>query len=566
MKPYPFLQNSTTSSIFGALQFITRERQQDIGDFDQLTKRVYTLEQTGGGGGGGTVVWGSITGTLSFQTDLQSALNGKLSTTGTAATVATISGLISAGTNVTITGSGTSGSPYVINSTGGGGGSGTVTSVSFTDGSTNAIYTVTGSPITTSGTITNTLKTQTANTVFAGPSTGAAAQPTFRALVAADVPTLNQNTTGTAANVTGTVAIGNGGTGQTTQQAALNALAATVTSGSYLRGNGTNVVMSAIQAADVPTLNQNTTGTASNVTGTVAILNGGTGQTTQQNAINALAGGTTSGSYLRGNGTNITLSAIQAADVPTLNQNTTGTAANVTGTVAIGNGGTGQTTQQAAINALAGAVTSGSYLRGNGTNITMSAIQAADVPTLNQNTTGTAASVTGTNVVTNTNLAQMAANTIKGNNTGATANAADLTATQATAMLNNFTSTLKGLVPASGGGTTNFLRADGSWAAPPSGGGGGGGGASYASTVIDFGTTPTDDTSFTITNVSITPSSIINPFVIVGTTTNNTTDDHRWAAISWRMSAEAQTGQFVLYVSCTSGLCTGQFNLQYSYI
>jgi len=48
---------------------------------------------------------------------------------------------------------------------------------------------------------------------------------TFRAVVAADIPTLNQNTTGTAGNVTGTVAIANGGTGQTTATAAFNALA-----------------------------------------------------------------------------------------------------------------------------------------------------------------------------------------------------------------------------------------------------------------------------------------------------------------------------------------------------
>ena len=93
---------------------------------------------------------------------------------------------------------------------------------------------------------------------------------------------------GNAANVTGTVAIANGGTGQTTQQAAINALAGASTSGQYLRGNGTNVVMSAIQAADVPTLNQNTTGTASNVTGTVAIANGGTGSTTASDARTAL--------------------------------------------------------------------------------------------------------------------------------------------------------------------------------------------------------------------------------------------------------------------------------------
>jgi hypothetical protein len=56
-------------------------------------------------------------------------------------------------------------------------------------------------------------------------------------------------------------------------------------------------------------------------------------------------------------------------------------------------GGTGGTTAQTGMNTLAGAVTSGQYLRGNGTNVVMSAIQAADVPTLNQNTTGSSGSV-----------------------------------------------------------------------------------------------------------------------------------------------------------------------------
>jgi len=60
----------------------------------------------------------------------------------------------------------------------------------------------------------------------------------------------------------------------------------------------------------------------------------------------------------------------------------------------IANGGTGATTRQAAMDALAGAVTSGSYLRGDGTDVVMSAIQVADVPTLNQNTTGSAATLT----------------------------------------------------------------------------------------------------------------------------------------------------------------------------
>lgn len=47
----------------------------------------------------------------------------------------------------------------------------------------------------------------------------------------------------------------------------------------------------------------------------------------------------------------------------------------------------------------------------------------------------------------------------------------ELTGTQATSLLNVFTSTLNGLAPLSGGGTTNFLRADGTWAAPSGGGG-----------------------------------------------------------------------------------------------
>ena len=69
---------------------------------------------------------------------------------------------------------------------------------------------------------------------------------------------------------------------------------------------------------------------------------------------------------------------------------------------------------------------------------------------------------------TNAKLANMPANTIKGNNTGSLADPLDLTTAQATAMLDAFTSGLKGLTPASGGGTVNFLRADGSWAVPPS--------------------------------------------------------------------------------------------------
>ena len=63
---------------------------------------------------------------------------------------------------------------------------------------------------------------------------------------------------------------------------------------------------------------------------------------------------------------------------------------------------------------------------------------------------------------------------IKGRSTAGTGDVEDLTGTQATALLDNFTTAAKGLAPASGGGTANFLRADGTWAAPAAGGAPGG--------------------------------------------------------------------------------------------
>ena len=55
--------------------------------------------------------------------------------------------------------------------------------------------------------------------------------PIFRPIAVSDIPTLNQNTTGTAANVTGTVAIANGGTNATTASGARINLGATTIGG-----------------------------------------------------------------------------------------------------------------------------------------------------------------------------------------------------------------------------------------------------------------------------------------------------------------------------------------------
>ena len=109
-------------------------------------------------------------------------------------------------------------------------GSGTVTSVGL---ALPAIFSVTGSPVTGSGTLTGALAAQSANLVWAGPSSGSAASPTFRSLVYNDFPTsaaaagtypkvtINAQgiVTGTASqitlttDVTGVLPLANGGTG-----------------------------------------------------------------------------------------------------------------------------------------------------------------------------------------------------------------------------------------------------------------------------------------------------------------------------------------------------------------
>lgn len=105
------------------------------------------------------------------------------------------------------------GVPSCITTPGAGGGSGTVTSVAATV--PGVLFSLAGSPITTSGTLAFSLLTQTANTVLAGPTSGVPATPTFRSLVTTDIPTLNQNTTGTAADLSATLSVAHGGTNLT---------------------------------------------------------------------------------------------------------------------------------------------------------------------------------------------------------------------------------------------------------------------------------------------------------------------------------------------------------------
>lgn len=164
-----------------------------------------------------------------------------------------------------------------------------------------------------------------------------------------------KNTVSLTNGVNGTLPVTNGGTGASTASGARTNLGLVIGT-DVLAPNG-----SAANLTSFPTLNQNTTGTASNVTGTIAVANGGTGATTASGARTNL-GLVIGTDVLAPNG-----SAASLTSFPTLNQNTTGTASNVTGTVAIANGGTGQTTAVAAFDALAPTTTKGDLIVNNGT-------------------------------------------------------------------------------------------------------------------------------------------------------------------------------------------------------
>ena len=191
---------------------------------------------------------------------------------------------------------------------------GTVTSVSGTG--TISGLTLTGT-VTSSGNLTlggtlsvlaSNFASQTAATFLAAPN-ALAGVPTFRVIVAADIPTLNQNTTGTASNVTGVVAIANGGTASTTAAGALSNL------GGYPSSNPSGYTSNTGTVTSVAALTLGTTGT--DLSSTVA-----TGTTTAVITLNV----PTASAANRG--------ALSAADWTTFNNKTsnTGTVTSVSGT------------------------------------------------------------------------------------------------------------------------------------------------------------------------------------------------------------------------------------------
>lgn len=134
-----------------------------------------------------------------------------------------------------------------------------------------SIFTVSNSPVTTTGTLTATLASQTANTVFAAPN-GSAGAPSFRTLVANDIPSLDA-----AKITTGTLPVSRGGTGVTS-----------LTANGVVTVNGTGDGLVSTHLTDGQIMIGNTSGAPTAATLTagsgISITNAGGSITISQNA------------------------------------------------------------------------------------------------------------------------------------------------------------------------------------------------------------------------------------------------------------------------------------------
>jgi len=301
--------------------------------FNEVDNVLYYGKGTGGAGGSATTIE-AIGGNGAFV-----GLTGTQTITG----AKTFSGTVALGSSATATtqtaGNNTTSvaTTAFVQAAMSGAGLGTVTSVALTAPS---FISVSGSPITTAGTIALSLASQTANQVFAAPN-GSNGTPTFRSLVAADIPALSYLPT-SGGTVSGSLTV----TGDLT------------INGTTTNINSTNLVVEDknIVLGDVTTPSD-TTADGGGIT-----LKGATDKTF--NWVNANQAWTSSESirlnpqkgFFLLNGTkgfysNATTSFLMAHAVVTdditctnaISGSVTGTAANVTGTVAIANGGTGAT-------------------------------------------------------------------------------------------------------------------------------------------------------------------------------------------------------------------------------
>lgn len=323
------------------------------------------------------------------------------------------------------------------NGLGGSGGSGgTVTSVGLA--LPVSVFTVSGSPVTTSGTLTGSFNTQTANTVLAGPTTGAAAAPAFRTLVAADLPTGgNLTDVGTDGIVItgGTGAVLGSGT-SLAQHVADSTHNGYLSSTDWTTFNNKQGALTLGNLTDVGTDGITVTGGTGAVVGSGTSLSQHVADSTHNGYLSStdwstFNGKQASGNYITALTGDVTASGpgSVAATLATVNSNVgsfgsatqVGTftvngkglitaAANtaiaipfsqVSGTVPLNQGGTGQTTKAPAFDALSPMTTGGDLIYGGASGTGTRLANGSSGQFLKSNGTTTApswATITGTNV------------------------------------------------------------------------------------------------------------------------------------------------------------------------
>ena len=280
---------------------------------------------------------------------------------------------------------------------------GTVTSVAASGGTTGLTFS--GSPVTTAGTLTlgGTLAIAHGGT---GADTAANAVAAIGAYPATN-PSGYTSNVGTVTNVSATgganISVATGTTtpvisqvpATTTQNGYMTSIQATKLDGIAAGASVTSVGVSGGTTGLTTSGGPITSSGTITIAGVLGVANGGTSSTSAQSAIDYLAGATTNGTYLRGNGTNNVMSAIQAVDLPAI-----ALGSMVSGTLAVTNGGTGQTNSFTNGDLLIGNTTGGTLNKAKltaGTNITIT--NGAGSITIAASGTGTG-DVTGPNSAT----------------------------------------------------------------------------------------------------------------------------------------------------------------------